>query len=280
MTEKDLDGRVVLITGASRGIGDAAATECRRRGAHVIAVARTVGGLEELDDDIQAMGGTTTLVPLDLADYAGIDRLGAAIHERWGRLDGLIGNAGLLGAMSPVSHIEPKDFDKAFAINVTANYRLIRSMDLLLRQSDAGRAVFVSSGAANSAARFGGFMPPARRRSTRWSKPMPARWRIRPSGPMFSIPAPSRTQMRAKAMPGEDPETLPTPADIAPALVDMIAPSHTGNGEYYDYPKEARAPALAGAYPFPRGWVPSPVRLLPPTASGRPARQVSPRPSA
>src|ERR1700754_4686152 len=135
----ELDGKIVLVTGASRGIGYQAALEAARRGAHVIALARTIGGLEDLDDDIKKLGGETTLVPVDIRDGDGIDRLGAAIFERWGHLDGLIGNAGALGIVSPVGHVDPKDFDKAFAINVTANYRLIRSMDLLLRQAPAGR---------------------------------------------------------------------------------------------------------------------------------------------
>src|ERR1700710_2632219 len=132
---RQLAGKVVLITGASRGIGYAAAKEAATRGAHVIAVARTVGGLEELDDEIQALGGTTTLVPLDLADGDAIDRLGAAIFERWGVLDGLVANAGALGTLSPVAHLSPEEFDGTFRLNVTANFRLIRSMDLLLRQA-------------------------------------------------------------------------------------------------------------------------------------------------
>ncbi len=157
MTEtSELAGKVVLVTGASRGIGYATALEAARRGAHVIAVARTVGGLEELDDAIQALGGSTTLVPLDLTDGDAIDRLGSAVFERWGHLDGLVANAGRLGVLSPVAHLKPDEFDKVLAINVTANYRLIRSLDLLLRQSQAGRAVFVSSSAARSARPFWG----------------------------------------------------------------------------------------------------------------------------
>ena len=141
----DLTGKIVLVTGASRGIGYQAALEAARRGAHIVAVARTVGGLEDLDDEVKATGSEATLVPLDLRDGDGIDRLGKAIFDRWGKLDGLIGNAGVLGTITPLSHLDVKDFDQAFAVNVTANYRLIRSLDPLLRQSDAGRAVFVSS---------------------------------------------------------------------------------------------------------------------------------------
>ena len=156
MTTNSLAGKLVLVTGASRGIGYQAALEAGRRGAHVIAVARTVGGLEELDDEIQKAGSSATLVPVDLRDGDAIDRLGHAIFERWGHLDGLVANAAMLGELRPVAHVEPKEFDKLMALNVTANYRLIRSLDLLLRQSEAGRAVFVSSSSAHSARAFGG----------------------------------------------------------------------------------------------------------------------------
>src|SRR5688500_12607724 len=124
MPDKPLTDKVVLVTGASRGIGYFAAREIGRRGAHVVAVARTVGGVEELEDDIKRAGGSTTLVPLDLRDLPAIDRLGAAIFERWGRLDGLVGNAGMLGPISPLAHVDPKEFDRVMALNVTANYRL------------------------------------------------------------------------------------------------------------------------------------------------------------
>ena len=146
----ELNGRVILVTGASRGIGRAVALEAARRGAHVVATARTQGALEALDDEIVAAGSSATLVPFDLADHDSIDRLGAAIFERWGRLDGLVGNAGMLGTLSPVPHISPKEFEKVMAVNVIANFRLLRSMDLLLRKSDAGRVIFVSSSSAKS----------------------------------------------------------------------------------------------------------------------------------
>jgi NAD(P)-dependent dehydrogenase (short-subunit alcohol dehydrogenase family) len=146
--EKILAGRIALVTGASRGIGRAVALELARRGAHVIALARTQGGLEELDDAIRAEGGEATLVPCDVKDFAALDRLGAAIHERWGKLDILIGNAGILGPLTPISHCDPDKWEQVFSVNVTANYRLLRSLDPLLRASDAGRVVLISSGAA------------------------------------------------------------------------------------------------------------------------------------
>src|SRR5215471_12013636 len=148
MTDKPLSGRTALVTGASRGIGRAAGRALAAAGAHVILVARTVGGLEDLDDEIQKAGGHATLVPLDLKDFAALDRLGASIYERWGKLDAFLGNAAVLGPVTPVSHIAPKQFQELIDVNITANWRLIRSLDPLLKQSDAGRALFVTSGAA------------------------------------------------------------------------------------------------------------------------------------
>jgi len=231
---KELAGKVVLVTGASRGIGYAAALEAARRGAHVIAVARTVGGLEELDDEIQALGGSATLVPLDLRDGEAIDRLGAAIFERWGHLDGLVANAGQLGVLSPLPHIKPDDFDKVLAVNVTANYRLLRSLDVLLRQSEAGRAVFVSSGSARSARPFWGLYAASKAALDALVKSYAgevATTRVRAN---VFYPGVVRTAMRAKAMPGEDPNTLPTPAEVAPRLIDMLNPGLTENGRLFD----------------------------------------------
>jgi NAD(P)-dependent dehydrogenase (short-subunit alcohol dehydrogenase family) len=235
MTQKtELAGKVVLITGASRGIGYAAGLEAARRGAHVIAVARTVGGLEELDDAVQAMGGSTTLVPLDLRDGDAVDRLGAAIFERWGHLDGLVANAGQLGVLSPVAHIKPDDFDKVMAVNVTANYRLLRSLDVLLRQSEAGRAVFVSSGAARSARPFWGLYAASKAALDALVKSYAGEIATTKARANVFYPGIVRTAMRAKAMPGEDPNTLPTPAEVAPKLIDMLSPSLTENGRLFD----------------------------------------------
>src|SRR5476651_402569 len=142
---KPLADHIALVTGASRGIGAAIALELAQAGAHVVAVARTVGGLEELDDKIKAAGGFATLVPLDVKDSDGIARLALALNERYGRLDVLIGNAGVIGPLSPLGHIEPKDWDNLIAVNITANWQLIRCMDPLLQQAPAGRAVFLTS---------------------------------------------------------------------------------------------------------------------------------------
>jgi len=229
-----LEGKVVLITGASRGIGRAAAREAARRGAHIVAVARTVGGLEELDDEIQALGSTATLVPLDLTDFDGIDRLGAAVFERWGRLDGLIGNAAQLGAISPLAHLSPKDFEQTLAVNVTANYRLIRSFDLPLRKSAAGRVVFVSSGAARSARPFWALYAASKAALDAIVKSLAGEMAQTDMRVNLFYPGIVRTAMRAKAVPGEDPETLPLPDSVAPALVDMIMPDYPHNGMLQD----------------------------------------------
>ncbi|CAN0474527.1 unnamed protein product, partial [Phaeothamnion confervicola] len=148
---KPLASRVALVTGASRGIGRATAIALAKRGAHVIATGRVVGALEELDDEIKALGGAATLVPLELTDHDGIGRLAQAIEGRWNRLDILVGNAGIAGASSPLGHVEPKEWDRVIAVNLTANWHLIRWLEPLLRKSDAGRAVFVTSGASVNA---------------------------------------------------------------------------------------------------------------------------------
>ena len=231
----DLTGRIVLVTGASRGIGYQAALEAARRGAHIVAVARTVGGLEDLDDEIKAAGSEATLVPLDLRDGDGIDRLGKAIFDRWGKLDGLIGNAGVLGTITPLSHLDVKDFDQAFAVNVAANYRLIRSLDPLLRQSDAGRAVFVSSSSSHSARPFWGLYAATKAALETMVKSYASELSITPVKANVFWPGAVRTAMRAKAMPGENPDTLPHPREIVGKLVDMVTPAWTETRMIYDY---------------------------------------------
>ncbi|MBR0801004.1 SDR family NAD(P)-dependent oxidoreductase [Bradyrhizobium jicamae] len=232
---KPLASRIALVTGASRGIGYAAAIALAKAGAHVVAVARTQGGLEELDDEIQKHGGSATLVPLSLTDYEGIVRLGAALHERHGKLDILLGNAGVAGPSSPLGHIELKPWNDVMAVNVTANFQLIRCMDPLLRASDAGRAVFVTSGVAHKASAYLG--PYAASKAAlealvrSWANET-ANARLRVN--LFS-PGPIRTRMRAQVFPGEDPMTLDTPEMAAEFIVPMCSPSWTETGKLYDY---------------------------------------------
>ncbi|TGS10751.1 SDR family NAD(P)-dependent oxidoreductase [Mesorhizobium sp. M2E.F.Ca.ET.209.01.1.1] len=221
----DLSGRVAVVTGASRGIGYFIAKELAAAGAHVIAVARTVGGLEELDDQIKADGrGQATLVPLDLTDMPGIDRLGGAIHERWGKLDILVANAGVLGVISPIGHVEAKTFDKVMTVNVTSTWRLIRSVDPLLRLSDAGRAIIMTSNAAHSARAF--WAPYAASKAA--VETMMRSWAHETESLPLRVnaadPGATRTAMRAQAMPGEDPETLPHPSGIARRIVPLASP--------------------------------------------------------
>jgi NAD(P)-dependent dehydrogenase (short-subunit alcohol dehydrogenase family) len=228
---KPLEGRVALVTGASRGIGQAAAKALAAAGAHVILVARTVGGLEDVDDEIQKAGGSATLVPLDLKDFAALDRLGASIYERWGRLDAFLGNAGVLGAVTPLAHLEPKLFQELLDVNVTANWRLIRSFDPLLRASDAGRALFVTSGAARSHTPFWGGYAMAKAAL----ESLALTYTAECAGTNIKVnllsPGPLRTAMRARAMPGEDPQTLAPPGAVASLIVDLLSPSCERNGE-------------------------------------------------
>ena len=227
-----------MVTGASRGIGRAAAIALAGAGAHVILVARTVGGLEETDDVIQKAGGSATLVPMNLRDGDAIDRLGASIFERWGRLDASLGNAGVLGQLTPLAHLDPKTFQEVLEVNVTANWRLIRSLDPLLRQSDAGRVLFVTSGAARKHTAYWGAYSLAKAALESLALTYAAECGETTKIKINLInPGPMRTAMRKKAMPGEDPATLPVPDEIAPKIVEMLSPGCDGNGTTVDFQK-------------------------------------------
>jgi NAD(P)-dependent dehydrogenase (short-subunit alcohol dehydrogenase family) len=233
-----LSGRIALVTGASRGIGAATARALARAGAHVVAVARTVGGLEELDDAIRAEGGTATLVPLDLTDTDGILRLAAALQERYRRLDVLIGNAGLVGPSSPLDHVQPEDWNQVMAVNVTANWHLIRTMNALLRASDAGRAVFISSGAAHNMRAYRGPYSVSKAALEALLRTYAAETESTPVRVNLVNPGPTRTRMRAQVMPGEDPMTLPPPQAVAEKIVALCLPGFTESGRLYDYPTD------------------------------------------
>ena len=230
-----LSGRIAVVTGASRGIGYAAALALARAGAHVVAVARTVGGLEELDDAIRAGGGSATLVPLDLKDHDGIARLAAALNERYRRLDVLIGNAGIGGPSSPLSHVEPKAWDDVMAINVTANWQLIRHFEPLLKASDAGRVVFVSSGAAHNARAYRGPYGVSKAALEALARTFAAETESTPIRVNLFNPGPTRTGLRAAVMPGEDPMTLPSADEVAEKIVALALPSFTESGKLYDF---------------------------------------------
>jgi NAD(P)-dependent dehydrogenase (short-subunit alcohol dehydrogenase family) len=230
-----LNGRIALVTGASRGIGRALALAMAGEGAHVVAVARTTGALEELDDAIKSAGGSASLVPMDLRKPDGIDQLGGVVFERWKRLDILVGNAGVLGRLSPLGHIEPKTWDEVMAVNVTANWRLIRSFDPLLRQSEAGRAVFVTSGAARTIYAYWGPYAVSKAALETLAKTYAAETVKTAIKVNLLNPGPIRTRMRAQAMPGEDPNSLPPPEAVAEAFLPLVLPSQKESGLIYDF---------------------------------------------
>jgi len=229
----NLTGKVALVTGASRGIGYFTALELAKAGAHVVACARTVGGLEDLDDAIKAVGGSATLVPFDLADMNAIDALGASIFERWGKLDILVANAGVLGVISPIGHIEAKVFEKVMTINVTATWRLIRSVDPLLTRSEAGRAVILSSAAAHRCRPFWGAYSASKAAVEALARTWAGETQSTPLRVTSVDPGATRTAMRAQAVPGEDPETLPHPSQVAKAMMPLLAPDYTETGKLF-----------------------------------------------
>ncbi len=226
-----LKGRVALVTGASRGIGAAIAKRYAAEGAHVVLAARTVGGLEEADDAIRALGGTATLVPLDVRDGGKIDELGARIAERFGKLDILVGNAAILGPLSPLPHIDPPDWEAVMAVNVNANWRLIRGFDPLLRRSDAGRAIFVSSGVTRGVHPY--FGPYAASKAALESMVKTYAAEVAEFGIKANIVHPGgvRTTMRAAAFPGEDPMSVPAPEAVTEIFVELAEPACRKTGQ-------------------------------------------------
>lgn len=226
---------VALVTGASRGIGRAVAVALARGGWRVVATARSQKALEQLDDEIRAGGGECTLAPHDLKDFDGIDRLGAALFERFGRLDGLVACAGVLGDLTPVAQARPPMMNEVIAVNLVANQRLIRSMDPLLRAAPAARAVFTTSGAAKNVRGFWGPYGASKAGLEALVNAYAQEVAITPIRVNLLDPGPTRTAMRYKAFPGEDPTTLNTPEDVATLFVQMLSPAETRHGERVRY---------------------------------------------
>jgi NAD(P)-dependent dehydrogenase (short-subunit alcohol dehydrogenase family) len=231
-----LAGRLALITGATRGIGRAVALAYAREGAHVILAGRTVGALEEVDDEIREIGGAATLLTLDLKRQDKIDALGPTIYRRWQKLDILVGNAGILGPLSPLGHVPAETWDEVLQVNLTANWRLIRTLDPLLRASDAGRAIFVSSGVAARPRAYWGPYAVSKAALEALVRTYADEVANTPVRVNLVNPGPTRTKLRAQAYPGEDPATLRTPEDIAEAFVRLAEPACTDNGRLLDLP--------------------------------------------
>lgn len=235
MTSAAFQNRIALVTGASRGIGRAVALGLAKAGAHVIITARTLGQLESLDDEIQAAGGKATLVQLDLRKGDRIDQLGPTIFQRWEKLDILIANAGILGPLSPLGHVTEEGFLSTIEVNLNANWRLIRTLDPLLKKSDAGRAVFVSSGAASGKYAYWGPYSASKAGLEALVKCWAEELANTPVRANLINPGATRTSMRSKAFPGEDPMTLPAPEDLVPLFLEMASSGCQKNGDVINF---------------------------------------------
>jgi NAD(P)-dependent dehydrogenase (short-subunit alcohol dehydrogenase family) len=231
LTSLRLKDRIALITGASRGVGRAVALVFAREGAHVLLLARTRKALEEVDDQVRAHGGKATLIPLDLADGKAIDALGPSLYERFGRLDVLVGNAGILGRLTPLTHIPSEQWERALAVNVTANWRLIRTLDPLLRRSDAGRVIFVTSGVAHSGRAYWAPYSVSKAALDTLAKTYANETADSPIKVNLIDPGATATRMRAEAYPGEDQATLRTPEQVAEKFVVLATPQWTETGQ-------------------------------------------------
>ncbi len=241
MSAGTLAGQVALVTGASRGIGAATAVELARRGAHVVLTARTQGGLEETDDAIRALGGGSSLLPLDLADGAALDMLGPSVMQRFGRLDILLANAATLGALTPLGHIQEKDWAATIALNMTANWRLIRSCGPLLTAAPAGRAVFVTTRVAVAPRAFWGLYGATKAGMEHLVRVWAEETRTTPLRVNLFDPGVVATRMRRQAMPGEDQGPLVKPSDVAPTLADLLEPGEKRHGEIVRYLRQTIA---------------------------------------
>ncbi len=235
MTSIDLTGKLALVTGASRGIGRAMALELAKAGAHVLATARTTGGLEDLDDEIRQAGGTATLVPMDLTSTDGIEQLGQIVAERWGKLDILLANAGVLGTLTPAAQVKSKDWQEVISVNLLAPARMIRAFEGPLLSADAGRAVFISSGAASSRRAFWGPYAASKAGLDALVQSWAREHEKNPLRINLVYPGAVQTKMRARAFPGEDPEALPEPARLWQLMAELFAPDCPHHGEIIDF---------------------------------------------
>lgn len=231
MTAKRLKDRIALITGASRGIGRAAALAFAREGAHVLLLARTPKALEEVDDRVRVEGGKATLIPLDLADGKAIDALGPSLYERFGRLDVLVGNAAVLGCLSPLTHVPAEHWERTFAINVTANWRLIRTLDPLLRRSESGRVIFVTSGVARTRGAYWAPYSVSKAALEALTKTYANETTDSAIKVNLIDPGATATRLRAEAYPGEDQTTLRTPEEVAERFVALAMPDWMETGQ-------------------------------------------------
>ena len=230
----DLSGRLVLVTGATRGIGRAVAIGAAAAGAELIITGRTTGALEEVDDAIRQTGGTATIVEMDMKDYPAMPRLAAVIHDRWGRLDGYVANAAILAPLTPITHLTPENWDESVAVNLTGQWHMIRALDPLLRAAPSGRAILVSSGASTGSRPFWG--PYAATKAA--LEAVGRSWAGESEQTNLRInmmnPGSTATEMRASAFPGEDPATLPAPEDIVPAFLELLSEECSYHGEMVD----------------------------------------------
>lgn len=236
MTNLSLAGKTAVITGASRGIGAAVAKDMARMGAHVILIARTIGGLEKVDDEIKSFGGKATLMPLDLFELDALDALGPTLHQHFPKIDIFIGNAAMLGTLAPITHIKPDEFQRVMDLNVTANYRLIRTLDPLLKASDAGRVVFVTSGITKDIKAYWGEYAISKVALEALAKVYAAECEGTNVKVNILDPGRVRTSMRAQAYPGEDPAIRPHPDDIAHYFHALISSDCTMNGQVLEIP--------------------------------------------
>ncbi len=246
LEDRPLKDRIALVTGASRGIGRAVALGLAKAGAHVVIAARGLPALESLDDEIQAAGGAATLLQLDLKKGDRIDQVGPTLYQRWQKLDIFVANAGILGPLSPLGHVTDDGFLSTIDINLSANWRLIRTLDPLLKRSDAARAIFVTSGASSGKHAYWGPYAASKAGLEALVKTWAQELNDTPVRANLINPGATRTQMRAKAFPGEDAATLPSPDDLVPLFVEMASPAYQRNGavvNYREWQAERTAPA-------------------------------------